>query len=102
VYDKRRAAADERESRVRELEEEVANLRAELEVERAARVADEAGAREQQRAEFEERDGVLREQLDNITGIMRNSQAELVRKREVFKVEAEERGARTRTRTRAG
>jgi hypothetical protein len=92
--EEKKLAADDRESRVRELEDEVARLRAELESERAARFTEEAEERERVRSEFVERDETLRAQLQDITNIVQDSNEEMIRKRELMDAQNEERNAR--------
>lgn len=87
-------AAEDRSARVRELEEEVARLRTELEAERAARITDEADTRERERAEFVERDEALRAQLQDITNLVQDNNEEIVRKREAMEAEQAERDRR--------
>ncbi|PCH37434.1 hypothetical protein WOLCODRAFT_158154 [Wolfiporia cocos MD-104 SS10] len=78
----RAQASEEREARVRLLEEELATVRAELENERQLRAVEETERRERERAEMLERDEAMRNQLTELTNLVSEQREELTAKRE--------------------
>jgi acetoin utilization deacetylase AcuC-like enzyme len=77
-----RQAEDERDARMRELEEELARVRAELDHERQQRDHDEEMRREADSQRNLERDEETRQQLSEITDLLLAHREEFARKRE--------------------
>ncbi|TFY80506.1 hypothetical protein EWM64_g3507 [Hericium alpestre] len=80
----RRLLDEERVARIKELEEELARVRGELDGERQQREAEEAERREQERAEDLERDEAVRNQLGDITNLVQQQRDEFARKKELM------------------
>jgi hypothetical protein len=74
---------EEREERVRALEAELAQVKADLENERALRISEEAERRERERMENLERDEAVRNQLGDITNLVQEQRDECARKKEL-------------------
>ena len=70
VEAERNQLAEHRETRISELEEQLALVKQELEDEKLRRATEEADTQERQRQEHEERDEVLRTQLGDITNLI--------------------------------
>lgn len=69
----RRQFQEEQAARIRALEEELAVVKADLQGEKQARMAEEADIRERERAESLERDELLRAQLNDITNLLQDN-----------------------------
>ncbi|KAE9405527.1 hypothetical protein BT96DRAFT_955205 [Gymnopus androsaceus JB14] len=78
------AAQELKDSRIQELEEQVASLRAELEAEKQSRQAEESDARERERAEREENNDFIRNQLMDLTNLMNEQRQATDEKRELM------------------
>ena len=82
VLAERKRADDERDARMRELEEELARVRAELDHERQQRDHDEEMRREADSQRMSERDEETRQQLSEITDLLLAHREEFARKKE--------------------
>lgn len=82
VLAERKRADDERDARMRELEEELARVRAELDHERQQRDHDEEMRREADSQRISERDEETRQQLSEITDLLLAHREEFARKKE--------------------
>lgn len=69
----RRQFQEEQAARIRALEEELVVVKADLQGEKQARMAEEADIRERERAESLERDELLRAQLNDITNLLQDN-----------------------------
>lgn len=74
---------EDREARIRALEEELASVRAELENERQLRLTEESERRERERIETLERDEAMRQQLEQLTDLVSQQREQLERKQEL-------------------
>lgn len=90
------AAQELKDSRIQELEEQVASLRAELEAEKQAREAEESDARERERAEREENNDFIRNQLMDLTNLMNEQRQATDEKRELMESRYAEKEERRR------
>jgi hypothetical protein len=75
---------EDRDERIRALEEELQKVKDELANEREARLTEEAAAREQDRAERNERDDAFERQLGDITNLVQDQRDECERKKELM------------------
>jgi hypothetical protein len=78
----RNAVNDEKDARIRALENELASVRSDVENERQQRVTEEAERKERERAESLEREEGLRNQLTDITNLLQDQREDCIRKRE--------------------
>lgn len=85
---------EERETRIRDLEAQLASVKQELEDEKQRRVTEEAEAREQQRQELEERDDVIRNQLGDITNLIQDQRQVCEVKKDLMQAQWEEKQRR--------
>jgi hypothetical protein len=77
------AMKDQHEARILALEQELATVKADLENERQQRLTDEAEMKERERAEAQERDELVRNQLGDITNLLQDQRDDCARKRDV-------------------
>lgn len=85
---------EEREARIKALEGELANVRAELENEKQQRVTEEAATREREGQESQERDEALRSQLGDITNLVQEQRDMCAAKKELMDQRWEEKQGR--------
>ena len=93
VLAERKRADDERDARMRELEEELARVRAELDNEKRQRDHDEDMRRETESQRNQERDDEMRQQLSEITDILLAHREEFARKKQLVDERWEEKQA---------
>ncbi|KAF7978738.1 hypothetical protein HWV62_44744 [Athelia sp. TMB] len=80
--------------RIRELEDELASVKAELENEKQLRLTEEAETRERERQESLERDEAVRNQLGDITNLVQDQRDECERKKALMEERFAEKEAR--------
>jgi hypothetical protein len=85
---------EERETRIRDLESQLASVKQELEDEKQRRMTEEAESREQQRQELEERDDIIRNQLGDITNLIHDQRQVCEVKKDLMQAQWEEKQRR--------
>ncbi|KAK2460787.1 hypothetical protein APHAL10511_007257 [Amanita phalloides] len=90
----RNRLAEGRDARIRDLEEQLASVKQELEVEKQRRITEEAEARERQRQELEERDDAVRNQLGDITNLIQDQRQVCEAKKDLMQAQWDEKQQR--------
>ncbi|KAF8892921.1 hypothetical protein BD779DRAFT_1467989 [Infundibulicybe gibba] len=86
--------AEDRDTRIKALEDELTQVRAELENEKQQRLTEEAETRERERQELAERDDRIQEQLGDITNLIQNQDTACAAKKELMDSRWEEKQGR--------
>jgi len=84
IHQERACLDEEIIARITELETELAQVKTNLEAERALRVSEEADRRERERSEDLERHGTVHTQLNNITNLVQEQRDEFARMEELI------------------